>query len=65
MYRDFPFLRIMNKRFVTTVLAVSATGLGSYYYGGYNERQRILQNLPLYEQQQVKLLHKVCFQLNK
>lgn len=49
----------MNKKFVTTLLAVGSAGLGSYYYGGYKERQRILQNLPVYEMQQMELLHKV------
>lgn len=49
----------MNKKFVSTLLTVGAAGLGSYYYGGYKERQKILQNLPIYEQQQMELLHKV------
>ncbi|XP_023299636.2 endonuclease G, mitochondrial [Lucilia cuprina] len=48
----------MYKKFITTALTVSAAGLGSYYYGGYTERQKFLEKLPLYEQQQMELLHK-------
>lgn len=46
----------MNKRVAGTLFAVTSAALGSYYYGGYQERKKISQLLPL---QQAELLHKV------
>lgn len=47
----------MNKQIVTTLFAVGSAAFGSYYYGGYKERQKYVDLLPL--QQQADLLHKV------
>lgn len=49
----------MNKQFAATLVAVGSAALGSFYYGGYKERQKLGEILPLEQVQQMELLHKV------
>lgn len=53
----------MNKRLVTSLLAVSSAALGSYYYGGYKERQKL--HMSADELRQIGLLHKVRMEFFK
>lgn len=48
----------MNKKWVSSVLTIGSVALSSYYYGGYNERQKLLANGCLESEQQSALLHK-------